>query len=82
MPPRNWFVTIVRIQAGVLALCVCVGGIAAAEEQSPPANPPPAVKVEVVATGNSSAASRKKAVADIPIDKIAADLRPKVAEVL
>ena len=84
MPPRNWIGTIVRgrVRTGILALCVGVRGIAAAEEQSPPANPPPTVKVEVVATGNSSAASRKKAVADIPIDKVSADFRPQVDEVL
>ncbi len=84
MPLRNWLRSIVCVRAGVLTLCVCFCGVAPADEQNPPLaqNPHPAIKVEVVTTGNSSAASRKKAVADIPVDRIAADFRPKVDEVL
>ena len=86
MPLRNWLRNIVCVRTGVLALCVCGGGggVAVADEQNPPPaqNQPTAIKVDVVTPGNSSSASRKKAIADIPVEKVAADFRPKVDEVL
>ncbi|MCX7423193.1 MAG: hypothetical protein NT013_27160 [Planctomycetia bacterium] len=84
MPLRNWLRNIVSVRKGALALCVCAGSMASADEQNPPPtqNQPSAIKIEVVSTGNSSAAARKKAIADIPVEKVTADLRPKVEEVL
>lgn len=84
MPLRNWLRNIVSVRTGALALCVCLGNMASADEQnSPPTQTQSsAIKVEVVSTGNSSAASRKKAIAEIPVDKVVADFRPKVEEVL
>ncbi len=84
MPLRNWLRNIVSVRTGALALCVCLGNMASADEQNlpPTQTQPSAIKVEVVSTGNSSAASRKKAIAEIPVDKVVADFRPKVEEVL
>ena len=41
----------------------------------------PTIDVEVVSSGSSVAAIRKKALADLPLDKVAVDLRPKVDEI-
>lgn len=41
----------------------------------------PMIDVEVVSSGSSVAAMRKKALTDLPLDKIPADFRPKVDEI-
>jgi hypothetical protein len=41
----------------------------------------PQVDVEVLSPGSSVAATRKKALADLPLDKVAAEFRPKVDEI-
>lgn len=41
----------------------------------------PMIDVEVVSSGSSVAAMRKKALTDLPLEKIPADLRPKVDEI-
>lgn len=44
--------------------------------------PNPAFKVDVISPGNSASAVRKKALGDLPLDKISAELRPKADEIL
>ena len=76
MPRRIWLTRILSVRSGVLALCLCVSGVSVAEEANP------TIKVDVVTAGSSTAATRKKALADIPLNKVAADFRPKVDDVL
>lgn len=45
------------------------------------AKPKPTIDVEVVSPGSSVAAVRKKALADLPLDKVSADFRSKVDEI-
>ncbi len=44
--------------------------------------PNPALKVEVVSPGSSTSAIRKKALTDLPLDKVSAELRPKADDIL
>lgn len=71
MPRRNLVGGIV-----VLAVCWLLGANPCAADDAKPA-----IDVEVVSSGSSVAAIRKKALADLPLDKIAADWRPKVDEI-
>lgn len=41
----------------------------------------PMIDVDVVSSGSSTAVIRKKALADLPVDKVPADFRPKVDEI-
>lgn len=71
MPRRNGVGGIVALVAlWLLGVRPC-----AAEEAKP------VIDVEVVSSGSSVAAMRKKALTDLPLDKIPADLRPKVDEI-
>lgn len=60
----------------MLAVCWLLGANPCAADDAKPA-----IDVEVVSSGSSVAAIRKKALADLPLDKIAADWRPKVDEI-
>lgn len=72
MPRRNWVGGIVALAAlWLLGTRPC-----AAEDAKP------TIDLEVVSPGSSVAAIRKKALADIPLDKVAADSRPKVDEII
>lgn len=73
MPRRNWVGGIVA----VVALWCCAARPGVAED----AKPKPSIDVEVVSPGSSVAAARKKALADLPLDKVAAEHRPKVDEI-
>ena len=71
MPRRNWVGGIVALAAlWLLGARPC-----AAEDAKP------VIDVEVVSPGNSAAVVRKKALADLPLDKVAAEFRPRVDEI-
>lgn len=71
MPRRNWVGGIVALTTlWLLGARPC-----AAEDTKPP------IDVDVVSPGSSVATMRKKALADLPVDKIPANLRPKVDEI-
>ena len=71
MPRRNWIRTIVALASlWLLSARPC-----AAEDAKP------TIDVEVLSPGSSVAATRKKALADLPLDKVPADFRPKVDEI-
>ena len=73
MPRRIWFRGIVALAAlWLLGTRPC-----SADE----AKPKPTIEVETVSSGSSVAAVRKKALADLPLDKVSADFRPKVDEI-
>ena len=72
MPRRNWVGGIVALAA----LWLHGARPCAAEESKP------TIDVEVVSPGSSVATMRKKALADLPLDKVAADFRPKVDEII
>lgn len=71
MPRRNWVGGIVALAAMWL-----LGAKPCAAEDAKPV-----IDVEVVSPGSSVAAVRKKALADLPLDKLAAEFRPKVDEI-
>ena len=71
MPRRNR----VRGFVALAALWLLATRPCAAED------PKPTIEVDVVAAGSSVAAIRKKALADLPLDKIAANFRPKADEI-
>lgn len=71
MPRRNGVGGIVAL----VALWLLAARPCAAEDTKP------AIDVEVVSPGSSLAAMRKKALADLPLDRIPADFRPKVDEI-
>ena len=72
MPRRNWVGGIVAVSTlWLLAASPC-----RAEDAKPQ------IEVEVVSPGSSVAATRKKALADLPLDKVTADFRPRVDEIV
>ena len=72
MPRRNWVGGIVALGAfWLLGAMPC-----------PAEDAKPQIEVEVTSPGSSVAATRKKALADLPLDKIAADVRPKAEEII
>ncbi len=72
MPRRNWVGGIVALGAlWLLGAMPC-----------PAEDAKPQIEVEVTSPGSSVAATRKKALADLPLDKIAADVRPKADEII
>lgn len=71
MPRRNWVWGIVAVGAFWLLV---VGPCAAQDAK-------PTIEVEVVTAGSSVAAARKKALGDLPLDKVAAEFRPKVEDI-
>ena len=72
MPRRNWGGGIVAVSTlWLLAASPC-----RAEDAKPQ------IEVEVVSPGSSVAATRKKALADLPLDKVTADFRPRVDEIV
>ncbi len=77
MPPRNGLGRIRCIHVGILAVCFFSGNSVGMT-----AEPNPALKVEVVSAGSSTAATRKKALAEVPVDQVTAEFRPKIDEIL
>ncbi|MFM9964751.1 MAG: hypothetical protein ACKV2Q_26390 [Planctomycetaceae bacterium] len=72
MPRRNWVGRIVAL--GTLWLLGMTPSFA--EDAKPQ------IEVEVVSPGSSVSATRKKALADLPLDKLAADARPQADEII
>ena len=73
MPRRHWFGGIVALAAlWLLGARPC-----AADDPKQK----PTIDVEVISPGSSTAAVRKKALSELPLDKVAADFRPKVDEI-
>ena len=69
---------------------ICFGGIVALvalwllgtrPSAADDAKPKPTIEVETVSPGSSVAAVRKKALSELPLDKVSADARPKVDEI-
>ena len=71
MPRRNWVGEIVALSTLWL---LCARPCSADDAK-------PMIDVEVVAPGSSVTATRKKALADLPLDKVPAEHRPKVDEI-
>ena len=72
MPRRNWVGGIVALGAFWL-----LGATPITAEDAKPQ-----IEVEVVSPGSSVAATRKNALSELPLDKIAAAARPKVDEIV
>lgn len=71
MPRRNWVGGIVALAA----LWLLAAGPCTADDAKP------TIDVEVVSPGSSATAMRKKALTDLPLDKVPADFRSKLDEI-